>query len=191
MPAFSEITALLDAYNIGAWLLLIGLIGIIVRRLGPRPGKPILVDGSNVLHWANNNPDLRALRRVITLLQQSGYRPEVVFDANVGWLVFDRWSGPEMLAPHIGLEPRDITVVAKGKIADLELLDRAKRRKLRIVTNDRYRDWVLKYPMLRREDVLVRGRVGLTGAELDLDPATVTSRRDDVSPRRAGRDDRR
>ncbi|RRH74719.1 NYN domain-containing protein [Falsigemmobacter faecalis] len=180
MPALTDIFALLEANGIGAWLILFALLGIILKRLWPAPGKPILVDGSNVLHWANNNPDLRALRRVITLLQQSGYRPEVVFDANVGWLVFDRWSGPEMLAPHIGVQPRDITVVGKGKIADLELLERAKRRKLRIVTNDGYRDWILKYPMLRRGDVLVRGRVGLTGAELDL-----------ANARSAGRDARR
>jgi hypothetical protein len=191
VPAVTDILALLETYNIGALLILAALLGIILKRLWPRPGKPILVDGSNVLHWANNNPDLRTLRRVIALLQQNGYRPEVVFDANVGWLVFDRWSGPEMLAPHIGLQPRDITVVYKGKIADLELLERAKRRKLRIVTNDAYRDWVLKYPMLRRSDLLVRGRVGLTGAELDLDPNQPIFRRDDASPRRAGQGVRR
>lgn|GEM_PF-5992348 len=191
MTALTDLFSLPQAQQLGGFLILAALLGLILKRLWPKPGKLILVDGSNVLHWANNNPDLRALRRVITLLQQNGYRPEVVFDANVGWLVFDRWSGPEMLAPHIGLEPRDITVVPKGKIADLELLERAKRRKLRIVTNDGYRDWVLKYPMLRRGDVLVRGRVGLSGAELDLDPAALTSRRGGASPRRAGRGDRR
>lgn len=175
--------------TLGLWKLL----RVLFRR---RPsGGDILVDGSNVMHWDEQLPDLRSLRLVLNSLEDAGLRPIVWFDANAGWLVSDRWMSEHDLARALRMNSsRQLRVAPKGTPADPGLLAEATRRGLRIVTNDRYRDWYETFPILKtRRDLLVRGRIADGKASLDLDApgARVSSSPDAASRRRAGQAGRR
>ncbi|WP_406736303.1 NYN domain-containing protein [Thioclava sp. GXIMD4215] len=136
-----------------------------LRRKAPAPAphrdlrgqKPILIDGSNVLHWRKNLPELTALQRVLARAKAAGYAPLVIFDANVGYKLSDHYMGPEELAPLLGLPPRRIQVVDSGLPADPEILRQATRLGAKIITNDRYRDWLDQFSHAKRKNVLIRG----------------------------------
>lgn len=164
-------------------------------KFGRKTRNDILVDGTNVLYWDHQLPDLRSLRRVLDELEYAGLRPIIWFDANTGYLVSDRWMSEHDLARALRMQnSRQLRVAPKGTPADAGLLKEASRRRLRIVTNDRYRDWIDSFPILRtRPDLLVRGRIVDGEASLDLDApsARVSSSRDAASRRRADRRGRR
>lgn len=130
------------------------------RPRGPsaRPRKPdILIDGSNVMHWTDNTPSLAPLSQVIQTLRNQGYTPGVVFDANAGWKLFDRFMGSQAFALMLGMHPSQVFVVPKGTQADPYLLDRARTMGVRIVTNDRFRDWSDAHPKVREQGFLIGG----------------------------------
>ena len=127
------------------------------RRVPPRRGPTILVDGSNVLHW-NGAPSAKVLSRVVQTLQEKGERPHVYFDANAGYKLQDRYLGPAALGAMIGLPAGQVTVADSGTPADPLLLDHAARSRLRVVTNDQFRDWRVQYPVAARRGTLVKGR---------------------------------
>ena len=117
----------------------------------------IVVDGSNVLHWERDTPDIRNVGHVISALKSEGYAPVVWFDANVGYLIGDRYMGPRPLARMIGLPEHQVHVAPKGTPADPLLLEGALALKARVVTNDRFRDWEERFPKIREAGFLVRG----------------------------------
>lgn len=121
------------------------------------PGKPILVDGSNVMHWNGETPQIATLQEVIGRLKAQGYAPGVVFDANAGYKIGDRYMGDRPFAKALGLPKDSVLVVPKGTPADPYLLDTARRLGATIVTNDRYRDWVETYPEVAGPGLLRRG----------------------------------
>lgn len=130
----------------------------------------ILIDGSNVMHWRDNAPDLAPLLGVVERLQDLGYVPGVVFDANAGWKLQGRYMHDAELAWLLGLEDRQVLVVPKGAQADPFLLETAREFGVSIVTNDRYRDWVEQHPEVLRPGFLIRGgmrdgRVWLKGLD--------------------------
>jgi hypothetical protein len=139
------------------------------RRM-PRSAKPsgpyILVDGSNVMHWQDNQPKLAPLLAVIGRLQALGYVPGVVFDANAGWKLFDHYMDEGDLAHLLHIPREQVFVVPKGQQADPWLLAVARDHKARIVTNDRFRDWAEAHPEVLEPGVLVRG--GWQAGEVDL-----------------------
>lgn len=124
------------------------------RETVPRRG--IAVDGSNVMHWGGD-PSLQTVSRVVAALKGKGLAPIVFFDANVGYKVDDRYYSARDLAGVIGLPERQICVVHKGVVADEWLLDFATDHKLRIVTNDRFRDWRVQFPIAAEKGRLVHG----------------------------------
>lgn len=132
--------------------------GGLFRRPVVRP--KILVDGSNVLHWAGQGPDIETLRGVLREIDSQGLEPIVYFDANVGYLVGDRWLGPGPMSRKLGLDFHNVVIAGKGTPADPLLLDAARRSGARIVTNDRYRDWYEKYPEAAAPERVVRGWAG-------------------------------
>lgn len=140
----------------------------LIRALLRRRPAWIVIDGSNVLYWQDEDPSLQSVRIVLDVLTAAGLRPVVWFDANVGYLVSDRYLGPRPLARALGLSPRQVQVAPKGTPADPLLIEGAGTLKARIVTNDRFRDWREHYPMLRNPDVLVRGRIRDGELQLDL-----------------------
>ena len=81
----------------------------------------------------------------------------MVFDANAGWKLAGRYLHDSDLARLLGLEPRQVLVVPKGTQADSYLLETAREFGVRIVTNDRYRDWAVAHPEVLEPGFLIRG----------------------------------
>jgi hypothetical protein len=134
----------------------------------------ILVDGSNVMHWEDNTPQVEPLRRVVTALKAQGLDPGVVFDANAGWKLFGRYMGERELSQILGLPQDQVLVVPKGSPADPWILTTARDFGARIVTNDRYRDWAEAHPEVAKPGFLVHGSLSATGVWLEgmTDPKT-------------------
>jgi hypothetical protein len=117
----------------------------------------ILIDGSNVMHWQEGAVALAPLTEVIGRLKELGYVPGVVFDANAGWKLAGRYLHDGDLARLLVLETRQVLVVPKGTQADTYLLETAREFGVRIVTNDRYRDWAEAHPEVLEQGFLIRG----------------------------------
>jgi len=128
----------------------------------------IVVDGSNVMHWLDNAPTLDSVAFVLADLKERGLYPRVWFDANVGYKVADRYVGPRTLARHLGLEDRQVCIAPRGTPADPLLLEDARKLNARVVTNDRYRDWIESHPQVKVSGFLVRGRLQSGKVTLDL-----------------------
>jgi hypothetical protein len=127
----------------------------------------ILIDGSNVMHWQDGVVALAPLRGVVERLKELGYFPGVVFDANAGWKLRGRYLHDADLARLLGLEERQVLVVPKGSQADPFLLETARDFGVRIVTNDRYRDWAEAHPKVLERGFLIRG--GMRDGEVWLE----------------------
>lgn len=127
-------------------------------RAGPsKPEKWIVVDGSNVMHWKDEVPRLATVLDVVQALTARGYSPGVVFDANVGYKTIGRYLHNGELAKQLGLPEDRVLVVPKGTQADPYLLITARDLGARVVTNDRFRDWVEAHPEVCEPGLLIRG----------------------------------
>ncbi len=153
------------------WLLLRGFLRR--ERRAPAQGKPIVVDGSNVMHWKDGTPQIGTLRDVVTHLTQRGYSPGVVFDANAGHILTGRYQHHRAMGRLLGLPEDRVMVVDKGSPADPIILAAAADAGAQIVTNDRYRDWADTHALVREPGRLVRG--GYADGKLWLDSALDTS----------------
>jgi hypothetical protein len=139
-------------------IALLALAGILARPRATRPlGRPLVVDGSNVMHWKDEAPQIATLREVIALLQQRGYAPGLVFDANAGYKLTGRYMDDAPLARALGLPEDRVLVVPKGSPADPVILTAARDLGAPVLTNDRFRDWVETYPEVTRPGHLLRG----------------------------------
>jgi len=168
---FSILPAAFPLWLMAAVALGGALVVAIISR--PRPKRlPIVVDGSNVIHWINDEPSLENLHDVIEELHYIGFRPIVWFDANVGYKVGMSYMGPRALARHLTIPASDIRVAPKGEPADPLLLAEAAKLNARVLSNDRFRDWVTQFPQLAEEDFLVRGRIRADGVDLKVAPPT-------------------
>jgi len=168
-----EIVSLILAYwpEIFFLVLLVLLGAALLARRGrhkpTRAARFILVDGSNVMHWRDNTPNIEPVREVIASLKAQGYTPGVVFDANVGYKLEGRYRNHYKLAKRLGLPHEQVMVVPKGEPADPMILRAARAYGGRVVSQDRFRDWEGEFPELRRPDFRVRG--GYDGGRLWLD----------------------
>jgi Zc3h12a-like Ribonuclease NYN domain len=131
----------------------------------------IIVDGSNVLHWQDNRPQLDSLRAVLDRLVTLGYTPGVVFDANAGYKISSRYQHDHAMAKLLRLPTERILVAPKGTQADPLILASARDLGARIVTNDRYRDWAADYPEVESPGHLVGGGFRDGQLWLELEPA--------------------
>ena len=122
----------------------------------PVPANAIVVDASNVMHWGGQ-PSAKTLIKVINALERAKLTPIAIFDASAGYKLSDRYMNERALSDAIGLPRQHIYVVHKGVVADEVILDFAKQHGLRIVTNDRYRDWAGPYPMVKDKRRLIKG----------------------------------
>lgn len=140
------------------------------RSRGQRPSRPpppptdtdrrtVLVDGSNVIYWQDNTPQLAPLLQVVQDLSRRGLKPGVVFDANVGYKLTGKFLGECDLSRMLSLPRDQILVVPKGTQADPFLLETARDLKAPIVTNDRYRDWTDRYPDVAQPGQLITGTI--------------------------------
>lgn len=126
-------------------------------RLQKPVDNTVLVDGSNVMHWNENQPSLDTLRWVLEALRQRGFNPGVIFDANAGYKVAGRYLDDDILARELCLPEAQVLVVPKGTPADDYILRAARDLGATVVSNDRYRDWQETYPEVVSDEVLLRG----------------------------------
>ncbi|MGI3164818.1 NYN domain-containing protein [Pseudooceanicola sp. 200-1SW] len=162
------------------WLLLAGpctlaSLFLLLRQLLRGDGAPgawrrggVILDGSNIMHWKGQGPDLGPVQEAVRLLRDRGQVPLVVFDANAGYKLCGRYQGSGALAKRLGMRPGQVRVVPKGTPADEVILQLARQRGARVVTNDRFRDWVDRHPEVAEEGYLLRG--GYRAGRLWLDP---------------------
>jgi Zc3h12a-like Ribonuclease NYN domain len=130
------------------------------------PQRYVVVDGSNVMHWKNDQPCIATLRSVLRELIENGFVPVVWFDANVGYKISDRYLGPHSLAKLLGVPAQQILVAPKGTPADPLLLDCATQLRAKVVTNDQFRDWTESHPQMKEPGFLVAG--GFRGGKVVL-----------------------
>ena len=181
-PQLGDLMLLALVSGLASLILL--LLGVRRKAKGPSEGKPtaphhgrfnrgkasarpILVDGSNVMHWQNEVPQIATVRIVVDALEARGFHPGVVFDANVGYKIGDRYQDDAAIARMLGLTENQVLVVPKGTPADPCLLQTARDLGARVVTNDRYRDWAEAHPEVRTPGFLIRG--GFRDGSLWLD----------------------
>jgi len=117
----------------------------------------VLIDGSNVMHWNNGTPDITIVRQVASALEAQGHRVVVMFDANAGYKLTNRYMNAAALARAMGLNARNVVVSPKGKPADGLLLQIARDQGAPIITNDRFRDWHEAFPHCDQPGRLIRG----------------------------------
>lgn len=150
------IPGLTDLVLLAAVLFLSGAY-LLLPHLRRRPRRWVVVDGSNVMHWKDNAPQLQTLREVLDALARAGFAPGVVFDANAGYLIAGRYLNERALGAMLGLPLNRVLVVDKGMPADPLVLAAARDFGARVVSNDRFRDWEEAHPEIREEGYLIRG----------------------------------
>ena len=144
------------AASVVALYLIVGLFRRSRRPKGP-PARHIVVDGSNVMHWRGNGPNLGAVRDVVADLRRRGFTPGVIFDANAGHKLTGRYVHDGAMAKMLGLPRNRVMVVDRGAVADQWILASARDLQARVVTNDRYRDWAETHPEVAEPGFLIRG----------------------------------
>lgn len=117
----------------------------------------VIVDGSNVMHWINNEPTLKPVHDVLSHLEQHGYTAGVMFDASAGHRLRGKYWHDDTFSALLGLPKDRIMVVPKGTVADEYILKAARDFRARIVTNDRYRDWAGAFPEVKERGFLITG----------------------------------
>lgn len=157
---------------IWAGLALLILVGLVLwPRTRARPvgaARAIVLDGSNVMFWADGTPKLSAVAAVVSDVQRRGFRPIVYFDANVGYKLEGRHADGEELARRLDLAAEQVRVVPSGEPADGILLEAAVEMGARVISNDRFQEWRGTYPALRSRRFLVQGYVRGKKVELTL-----------------------
>ncbi|WP_371157489.1 hypothetical protein [Jannaschia sp. 2305UL9-9] len=146
-----------------ALLLLLGALRALRR-------KEVILDGSNVMYWNNGTPDLRSVQAVVDMVAARGLRAGVMFDANAGYLLSNSYRDDAWFAQALGLPQNRVAVMPKGTPADPVILTAARDRNARIITDDRFRDWVVDFPEVRQKGHLIRG--GFRNGTLWLDPTS-------------------
>lgn len=153
------------------------LLRQIFRRLVPQAKAPtlrpdVIIDGSNVMYWLDQTPKTQPLFDLLVELRQRGLTAGVVFDANAGHKLWQRYRDDFYFSQHLGLSEDQVLVVAKGSPADPVILMAARNHGAKIITNDRYRDWAEQFPEIATTGHLVRG--GYHDGKLWLDKAALS-----------------
>lgn len=161
-----DLTSPLVVSLIAAFAALLLTVMAVLGR-DPASGPQVVIDGSNVMHWNGEVPRLDPLREVIASLQQNGYQPGVIFDANAGYKLTDRYLDDRHFAKLLNLPGDRVLVVGKGEPADPTILAAARELGAKVVTNDRFRDWTGDFPEVATPGHLVRG--GYRSGKLWLD----------------------
>lgn len=130
------------------------------RRAKPvsrAPGRSIVIDGSNIMHWNGDAPRLDTLQEVVRRLADQGYQPGVVFDANAGYKLTGRYMDDRPLARALGLPADRVLVVPRGEPADPVILRVARDLGASVLSNDRFRDWQAEFPEVAQPGHVRRG----------------------------------
>jgi len=101
------------------------------------------------------DPVVQAVRQ----LEARGLKVGVIFDANAGYKTHDRYQDDAAMARRLGLPEERVLVVPKGTVADRFILQAARRLGAKVISNDRYRDWLAEFPEAANPGFLIRGGV--------------------------------
>lgn len=144
---------------------------LVIRALarGTADANHVILDGSNVMHWRGGEPDIDTVRDVLDLARDRGLRPGIVFDANAGYLLFNRYVDDADFARVLNLPPERVLVVPKGTPADPTILAAARDLGARVISNDRYRDWLEAFPEFAAPGQLIRGGIRRGDVWLEAD----------------------
>jgi MFS family permease len=80
-----------------------------------RSKKWAIIDGSNIMHWKDGDPQIDTVRAVLLLLKERGYTPGVVFDANAGYLLSGHYRHDGSFGKALGLPKDRVMVVQKAR----------------------------------------------------------------------------
>lgn len=127
------------------------------QQLRRRLRKSVVVDGSNVMHWNGGTPKLETLQEIVRHMVKRGYHVTVIFDANAGYKIASRYMRADEFARRLGLPKDSVRVMDRGQPADPFLFETAKRQRSRILSNDRFRDWLEQHPDLAQDGKVIRG----------------------------------
>ena len=154
-------------FSLFGLLLIAVLLGL--HHIWPhRKPRPLaVIDGSNVMHWRDNTPQLEPVKQVLTLLERHGYQAGVMFDANAGYRLTGKYQHDGALGRLLGLTEDRVMVVPKGEQADPFLLRYASDADAIVISNDRFRDRIADFPEMAKPGRLIRG--GWRGGEVWLD----------------------
>jgi ribonucleotide monophosphatase NagD (HAD superfamily) len=151
----------MEVTDLGALIVLGGVLLVVFvwlrvrsRKAPARAARQIAVDGTNVLFWRDETALLSTLQTVLKRLRHEGFDPVVFLDASSRHHVGDRSLNERKFAHLLGLDHDHIMVVPAGTEADAFILEYAGKRKLAVVSNDRFRD----RPRAARNIRLVKGR---------------------------------
>lgn len=142
---------------IAAFAALVLLGRALIRRTARPAGRRVIIDGSNVMFWNGGTPALETVDAVVRDLAGRGFLPGVIFDANAGYKIANRYQDDAELAQRLGLPADRVLVVPRGTPADVIILKTARALKAPVVTNDRFRDWAADYPEVAEPGFLIRG----------------------------------
>ena len=116
-------------------------------RSFPRPeagrSKRAIVDASNVAHAGEKGARLATLLAVRDELREEGFEPILIADAALRHQIDDR-AGYERL-----VDEGDVKQAPAGTDADYFILTFARELEAAIVSNDRFKDRIDKYPEVR------------------------------------------
>ncbi len=119
--------------------------------------RMIIVDGNNIAHYLapDGQPRLENLLLARRSLHAAGYQTVFVVSA----ALIHRIDNPEALEQL--LQSPGFVQTNRGQSDDLEIIRLAKERDADIVSNDRFLEWIDKYPWLRSR--VRRYRMGPSG----------------------------
>lgn len=173
-PAPSDLLLLAVPCAIASLIL---LLRAALRKPPIGPQKSLILDGSNVMHWRDGKPSIDTVWEVVTRLKSQGNRCGVMFDANAGYLLADRYQHDGVLARQLRLPKDRVMVAPKGTPADPMILQAARDMGAKVVTNDRFRDWADQFPEVAEPGFLIKGGYRDGALWLDLDDAEQSAER--------------
>src|SRR3954471_4839496 len=121
----------------------------------------VIIDGANVAHEegsAGGKPKLSNLLNVRNELEERGFEAVIIVDASLKYDIDDQ-SQLETL-----IQSQQVRQVPAGTDADYFIIQLAEQFDARVVTNDRYRDYLEQYPWItdrRLPYMIVEGEVVL------------------------------
>jgi hypothetical protein len=127
--------------------------------------RSVVVDGSNVMFWADNTPMAGAVQKVLSALREAGKEPILCFDANIGYKLANRHLDRGEVALLFGIPQSQVVICPSRTDGDATILRIATENRLPVVSNDRYRD----YPDLVKHVRLMPGSIVKGEARVLLD----------------------
>ena len=134
--------------------------------------KTVIIDGSNIYHFGHKyGMPTRPLAMIANQLRDEGYRIVCFFDANIFYTLIELGIFPRnqshtytLLGSVFELNENEIYVVPGGVQADQYILDSLKFLPVSFaITNDRFRDYVDRYPSVMTDNQWRKGVVFSNG----------------------------